>query len=93
MTYTYEQVLTYEVARELINSHIAGCSAAIGDEQDKAVPSQAYMEQMREKMTALVIERRQMDMTDDAAMRAVVTKHRRIPGEVVLPASQGWVSV
>lgn len=93
MTHTYEQVLTYELARELINSHIADCASAIGDEEEKAKPDQARIEQMREKMTVLVIERRQMDMTDDATMRAVVTKYRRIPGEAVLPASQGWVSV
>lgn len=93
MTYTYEQVLAYEVARELINSHIADCSAAIGDEEDKAVPDQERIEQMREQMTALVIERRQMNMTDDADMRAVVAKYRRIPGAVVSPTSQGWASV
>lgn len=79
MTYTYEQVLAYEVARELINSHIADCSAAIGDESEKVEPDQLRIEQMHEKMTALVIERRQMDMTDDAAMRAVVAKYRRTP--------------
>ena len=89
MTYTYEQVLTYEVARELINSHIADCSAAIGDEEEKAESDHVRIEQMHTKMTALVIERRQMDMTDNASMRAVVTKYRRISGEVVLPKSQG----
>lgn len=93
MSYTYEQVLVYEVACDLINSHIADCSAAIGDEREKVEADLLRIEQMHEKMTALVIERRQMDMTDDAVMRAVVTKYRRIPGEVVLPASQGWVSV
>lgn len=90
MTYTYEQVLVYEVARDLINSHIADCSAAIGDEKEKAEPNQLHIEQMREKMTALVIEREQMEMTDDAAMRAVVAKYQRIPGEII---PQGWVSV
>lgn len=85
MTYTYEQVLTYEVARELINSHIADCSAAIGDEQGKAVPDQECIEKMREKMTALVIERRQMNMIDDAAVSAVIAKYRREPSLGAVP--------
>ena len=79
MSYTYDQVLTYEVARELINSHIADCSAEIADEQDKATPDQARIEQMQEKVTALVIERRQMDMTNDQAMKAVLAQYRREP--------------
>lgn len=93
MTYTYEQVLTYEVARELINSHIADCSAVIGDESEKVDPDQMLIEQMHSKQAALVFERERMDMTDDVAMQAVLAKYRRIQGEVVLPASQGWVSV
>ena len=35
MTYTYEQVLAYEVARELANTHIADYSAAIWDEKHR----------------------------------------------------------
>ena len=31
MTHSYQQVLTYEVARDLINTYIADCSAAIAD--------------------------------------------------------------
>lgn len=89
MTYTYEQVLTYEVARELINSHIADCSAAIGDEGEKAEPDQVRIEQMRAKMTALVIERRRMDMTDDEAMRAVIAKYRREPTLAMMQVVSG----
>lgn len=76
MTYTYKQVLTYEVARELINSAIADCSAAIGDEEEKAEFDQARIEELQERVTALVIERRQMDMTDDAGMANVIAKYR-----------------
>lgn len=75
MTYTYEQVLMY--ARELINSHIADCSAAIGDEQDKAVPDQARIEKMRERACALIIERRQMAICDDVSAGNVIAKYRR----------------
>lgn len=86
MTYTYEQVLTYEVARELINSHIADCSATIGDEEEKAKPNRTRIERMRTKMAALVHEREEMDLTDDDAMHAVIAKYRRIPGGVVSPS-------
>lgn len=79
MGYSYEQVLNYEVARELINSHIADCSAAIGDEHEKAFPDHARIEQMRQKMALLFTERERMDMTNDDAMRALITKYRREP--------------
>lgn len=77
MGYRYEQVLTYEVARDLINSHIADCSAAISDEQEKAAPNQTRIGQMRQKAALLFSEREQMDMNDDDAMRAVIAKYRR----------------
>lgn|GEM_PF-3324000 len=79
MGYRYEQVLAYEVARELANLHIADCSALIGDEQERTAPDQARVEQMHEKMTALVIEQRKLDMTDDAAVSTFIRKYRREP--------------
>ena len=78
-TYTYEQVLAYEVARELISSRIADCSAEIDDEKGKVPLDMARIEELREAMTALVIERRTMDMTDDAAVRTITAKYRRGP--------------
>ena len=39
----------------------------------------ARIEELREAMTALVIERRTMDMTDDAAVRTITAKYRRGP--------------
>ncbi|MFT3761993.1 MAG: hypothetical protein QM761_05130 [Pseudoxanthomonas sp.] len=77
MSYRYEQVLAYEVARELINSHIANCSAAIGEEQRKFIPDQTRIEQVRAKMTALFIERNRLDMTDDDAVSDVTRKYRQ----------------
>lgn len=79
MTYTYDQVLAYEVARELINSHIADCSADIADEEAKAEPSADRLAEIRRRQTGLVLERRALDMTDDATVSQAVAKYRRIP--------------
>lgn len=77
MTYTYEQVLAYEVARELINSHIADCSAAIAEEQAKSNPKTERLASLDDRQTGLVVERRRMDMTDDAGVASVTAKYRR----------------
>ena len=87
MGYRYEQVLTYEVARELLNSHIADCSAVIGDEREKDVPDLGRIEQMHQKMQALFNERERMDMTNDDAMRAVIAKYRREPIRRIMEAA------
>lgn len=78
MGYSYEQVLNYEVARELINSHIADCSAALWDEREKAMPDPKRIEQIQQKTQVLFNERARMDMTDDA-VAAVITKYQRRP--------------
>lgn len=89
MTYTYEQVLAYEVARELINSHIADCSAVLGEEEEKAEPDHARIEHAHRKMDALFHEREQMELTDDAAISAITAKYRR--GARVGPSPQARV--
>ena len=77
--YTYEQVLAYEVARELINSHIADCSAAIYDEEEATAPDADRIREIGERMSSLIHEREELDMTDDAAVSAVVAKYHRRP--------------
>ena len=79
MTHSYQQVLTYEVARDLINTYIADCSAAIADEEAKSKPSAKRLAKLNDVQTELVIERRKMDMTDDAAMKKIIQKYRRNP--------------
>jgi len=79
MAYTYEQVLAYEVARELINSYIADCSAEMADEEAKAESSADRLVEIHRRQARLVSEREALDMTDDAAVRRVVAKYRRIP--------------
>lgn len=77
MTYSYEQVLTYEVARDLLNTYIADCSAALADEKAKDKPSTKRLTKLRDMQTELVVERRKMVMTDDQAMKKILTKYRR----------------
>ncbi len=77
MTYTYEQVLTYEVARDLINTHIADVSASLADEKIKDKPSAKRLAKLRHAQTELVVERRKMDMRDDQDMKKVFHKYRR----------------
>ncbi len=79
MTYTYEQVLAYEVASELANTHIADYSAAIGEEEEKACPDRARIDQLREASLAMALERRSLSMTDDGAVARFMTKYRREP--------------
>lgn len=90
MVYAYEQVLAYEVARELINSHVADCSAEIADEDAKANPSADYLTEIRRRQTGLVLEREALDMTDDAAVRRIVAKYRRIPTSSEAPPVFHW---
>lgn len=90
MTYTYDQVLAYEVARELINSHIADCSAAMADEEAKAEASADRLAEIRRRQTGLVSEREELDMTDDAAVSRVVAKYRLIPASSEAPPIFHW---
>ena len=79
MSYRYDQVLTYEVARELINSHIADCSAAMADEEARAMPRPDRLDRLHSMQTELFHARENMDMTDDQAMKGILTKYRRKP--------------
>lgn len=77
--YTYEQALTYEVARDLLNTYIADCSAELGIERAKPNPDPKRIEKLQAMQREIFLERSEMDMTDDAAMQAVVAKYRRTP--------------
>ncbi len=90
MTYTYDQVLGYEVARELINSHIADCSAEISDEEARAKPSVDRLAEIHRRQIELVLEREALDMKDDVAVSHVVAKYRRIPASSEAPPEFHW---
>lgn len=72
MSYTGEQVAQYVVARELCNTRLANCSARIGEEHAKPVPDATVIDQVHAEMTAIVLERRALPLTDDAAVAASI---------------------
>lgn len=78
-TYTYEQAFTYEVARDLLNTYVADCSAEIGIEEAKPTPDMKRIEKIEAVQRAILLEREDMVMTDDAAMHAILAKYRRAP--------------
>ena len=88
-TYTYEQALTYEVARDLLNTHVADCSAQLGIERAASVPNVEKIAEIHAMQQSILLERNKMKMTDDEAMRAVVAKYRRIPDANASPESMG----
>ena len=63
--------------RELANTHIAACSAAIGEEEQNADPNQVEIERLRKASLAIALERRSLSMTDAGAVARFVDKYRR----------------
>ena len=87
-TYTYEQVLQYEVANELCNTRIAECSGRMGEERAKAVPDEALIERIHAEMMAIGLERVDLPpLTDDAAVAASIT-HSQV--ELALQRVRYW---
>lgn len=78
-TYTYEQALTYEVARDLLNTYVADCSAQLGIERAAPVPNVKQIAKIHAMQQSILLERNRMNMTDDEAMQATIAKYRRAP--------------
>lgn len=79
MTYTYEQAFTYEVACDLLNTHVADCSAQLGIERAASVPDVKRIAKIHARQQSIIFERNKMNMTDDAAMQGIIAKYRRAP--------------
>jgi hypothetical protein len=52
----YSRILDYEVARDLINTKIAGLSSRLGDEEGKLVPDQSVIDDLEKQMIEAAIE-------------------------------------
>lgn len=76
-THTYTQTLKYEVARDLLNSRIAALSAQIKREEDKPQPDQREIERMEELMLEVGSSISHLDVTDEAALDAVIAANTR----------------
>lgn len=85
--YTYEQVLQYEVAREMCNTRIAQCSARIGEEKTKAVPDAVLIGRIVAESIAIGVERTRLSLTDDAAVAASI---QRSQSELVQQRARYW---
>lgn len=77
MSYTYEQVLAYEVARDLANTHIADYSAAIWEEKHKTSPDGSRVAELKAASLEVFLEREALSMTDDEAVARFTAKYRR----------------
>lgn len=74
--YTYEMVVKYEVARDLLNGRIATISEQIAEEEARAVPDAQLIEQLEELMTAIGASISELDVTDEASLDAVIAAYR-----------------
>lgn len=71
--HTYRQTLKYEIARDLLNSRIAALSAQIKREENKSQPDRNAIDQMEERMLEVGTSISRLDVTDEAALDAVIT--------------------
>lgn len=75
--YTYEMVVKYEVARDLLNGRIATISEQIAEEEAKAAPDAQLIEQLEELMTTIGASISELDVTDEAGLDALIAAHRK----------------
>ncbi|WP_245978900.1 hypothetical protein [Solilutibacter pythonis] len=75
--YTYEMVVKYEVARDLLNGRITTISEQIAEEEARAVPDTQLIEQLEELMTAIGASISELDVTDEARLDAVIAAHSK----------------
>lgn len=82
-THTYQQTIKYELARDLLNGRRAIVSAAIGEAKSQASPDTAAIARLRADSLAISAEIRALDVTDEAALDAVIMALSR-PGSATL---------
>lgn len=75
--YTHEQAQMYEIARDVINAQIGRVSSAIGREEGKENPDQAVIVKLEQEQLALVVEREDLHVQDDAKAREIIAKYAR----------------
>jgi|GEM_PF-3170182 len=78
-TFTYEQTVKYEVARDLLNTRRAELSEQIELEEAKALPDASVIAQLESRLLDIAAEIRDLDVTDEAGLDASIAKNRREP--------------
>lgn len=76
---TYQKILKYEVARELLNGRIAEISELIDAEERNSSPDMTAVERMEEAIFAIAREIRALDVTNEAALDASIAVNSRPP--------------
>lgn len=77
-TWTQEQSINFECAREAINHVIAIYSAEIYNEEKKSSPDVQRLEMMNDRCLQLTRERSAMHVNDDAMVAEVRAKYSAI---------------
>ena len=75
-TYTYRQTVKYEVARDLLNGHIATITDQIAAEEAKPIPDVALIDQLEELMATVGGSISELDVTDEAGLDAFIEANR-----------------
>lgn len=73
----YQQTVKYEVASDLLNGRIAELSEQIGQEEGRATPDPAVIERLEAKMDSITDELGKLDVTNEAALDAVIAANSR----------------
>lgn len=76
-TFSHEQTLKYEVAREGLNSRVAALSAQIGREERKSRPDQQLIEPLEDEIIEIGSQRAKLDVTDEEALDRVIATLRK----------------
>jgi hypothetical protein len=86
MTWTQDQAIAFECARDVITDMIGICSAAIAEEESKPVPDAARLAALEEAMARLGDERRSLRLFEHDKIARInkeygehVRKHRESP--------------
>ena len=76
---TYQKILKYEIARELLNGRIAEISELIDAEERKSSPDMSAVERMEEAILVIAREIYALDVTNEAALDASIAFNSRPP--------------
>ncbi|WP_017169505.1 hypothetical protein [Xanthomonas phaseoli] len=72
--HTYEQVVEYEAAREILNGHVAMRSASLADEMAKPAPDAGAIVRLQGEIASLALEMDTLDLHDAAAVALVIQR-------------------
>lgn len=75
MTWTQDEAIAFECARECINDMIGICSSELADEEAKPKLNQTKIAEIEAKMLALAMERHALTLTDQEHIAEIRAKY------------------